>query len=506
MQRTKRKIFLSAGLIALQLGYAGFTSSIHADEKPTTAAPVKPAEPAKATEPAKVAAAKDTTPKRPNILTPAVVKALYDKVTPSLVAVQYTFSGELGRQEIIGPGIVVGSTGLVMTSMAMVPPQLPNEQMIDFKILVPGDAETEIEAVFEGRDERTGVAFVKTKLPQSWKAIEFVDAKQDVGDPLMSVGLLPKSAGYHSYITQSTVAANLRGPIPQTLVNGGMAALGSPVFDIQGRAIGMINHLADQPIILNDPRSPMGSVNNPPTLYVPARDFMQSITNPPKSDESMKLPWLGISQMAGVNKEVSEFLKLNNQPAVQIGAVIPGFAGEKAKLKAGDIILKLNGQPLERGDEPEEAAQILLRKVRRMAVGSTITFSILKPTDTTGKTTDVTVTLEERPKQVNIAERFFADDLGFSVREMVFEDRYDRKLKPEFNGVMVAVIKPASSANSGHLAKGDIVTQLNRTPVTDIKQFKKQYEEFRKASPKEAVVLEVLRGVNTEIVRIEPPQ
>jgi hypothetical protein len=51
-----------------------------------------------------------------------------------------------------------------------------------------------------------------------------------------------------------------------------------------------------------------------------------------------------------------------------------------------------------------------------------------------------------------------------------------------------------------------VVTQINRTPVTDIEQFKKLYQDFRKASPHEAVVLETLRGVNTEVIRIEPPQ
>src|SRR5207302_927953 len=134
----------------------------------------------------------------------------------------------------------------------------------------------------------------------------------------------------------------------------------------------------------------------------------------------------------GINKEVSEFLHLKNQPAVQVGAVIPGFTADKAGLKAGDIILKLDGQPLERGDEPEEAAMILLHKVRRMKPGATITFSILKP--------------------------------------------------------------------------NEIVTQINRTPVTDIDQFKQLYQDFRKTNKKEAVVLEVLRGVNTEVIRIEPPQ
>ena len=40
------------------------------------------------------------------------------------------------------------------------------------------------------------------------------------------------------------------------------------------------------------------------------------------------------------------------------------------------------------------------------------------------------MTLGDRPKRSNLAERYYADDLGFSVREMVFEDTYMRKLAP----------------------------------------------------------------------------
>lgn len=440
-------------------------------------------------------------------VSPAFSQSLYDRVKPSLVAVQYTFANELGRQEIIGSGLVVGSDGLVMTSMAMFPVQLPNEQLTDFKVIVPGDVPNELDATFEGRDERSSLAFVRTKEKQNWPAIEFTESPRQIGEVVLSVGMLPKQAGYHPFITQATVAANLRGPTPQTLVSAeGLTSLGAPVFDGNGKAIGLVNELADQPILLNDPRNPMGSVNNPPRLYVPARDFMRSLSEPPKAGEPLKLPWLGVSQLTGVNKEVSEFLKLDNQPAVQVGAVIPGYAAEKAGLKAGDIILKVNGQPLERGDEPEEAAMILLRKVRWMKPGDKITFSVMKPNEPGAPLHEVTMTLEERPGQSNQAKRFYAEDLGFTTRELVFEDRYDRRLPNDFKGVLVALVKPGSSAQSGHLQINDLITQLNRKPVENLEDFKKQYQEFRKTNKRDAVVLEVLRGVNTEVVRIEPPQ
>ena len=136
--------------------------------------------------------------------------------------------------------------------------------------------------------------------------------------------------------------------------------------------------------------------------------------------------------------------------------------------------------------------------------GSQVTFTVLTEKDQPAK--EITATLGERPRQPNQAARFWAEDLGFAVRDMVFEDSYDRKLPPDTKGVVVAIVKPSSAAQSARLQNNDLITRLNQGAVSDVGQFKKQYEDFRKASPRESIVLEVLRGVNTQVIRIEPPQ
>src|SRR5947209_15589916 len=90
-------------------------------------------------------------------VTPKVAQDLYDHVSPSLVAVQYVWQTELGRRELTGAGIIVSDDGLVMASLfPMFSPNIPDEQMKEFKILVPreNDEPQELEAVFQGRDER----------------------------------------------------------------------------------------------------------------------------------------------------------------------------------------------------------------------------------------------------------------------------------------------------------------------------------------------------------------
>src|SRR5687768_5602136 len=207
-------------------------------------------------------------------------QTLYDRVTPSLVGVQYIWENELGRQELTGAGIVVGEDGLIMTSLSMFdlplrsgPLRLPDKQLKEFKILVPSqdrDAQ-EIDAIFAGRDERTSTAFVKPASPQKWPVLKFQDVKPKVGQRIMSVGLLPKNAAYKTYYTQGIVSALLRGEQPQVLiVGGGLAALGSPVFNETGQAIGLVSSQPDQMPFLNDPRGSLSFLQQPPMFFTPA--------------------------------------------------------------------------------------------------------------------------------------------------------------------------------------------------------------------------------------------
>jgi hypothetical protein len=57
---------------------------------------------------------------------PAAAKALYERVSPSLVAVQFVWETELGRRELTGAGVVISEDGLVVTSIGVVDPRIPD--------------------------------------------------------------------------------------------------------------------------------------------------------------------------------------------------------------------------------------------------------------------------------------------------------------------------------------------------------------------------------------------
>jgi serine protease Do len=436
---------------------------------------------------------------------PQLAARLYDKVSPSLVVAQYTYDSEGGRRDIMGLGVVIDPKGIVLTSLGLFPIQIPDAQMRNFRILIPGDEQKELDAVFLGRDERTYLAFLRTKEPPNWPAIKFEDVGVKVGQTVASVGLLPKDAGYKAYYNEATVSAILRGPIPHVLVSpSGLGNVGAPVFDADGKAIGLVAFQQGQSALLgSEARSTAQAVSIPSRFFVPSRDFLMSLSDMPVEGKPLAIPWLG-APLSGLKKELAEHFKLKGQASVMVGDIVENSPAARGGLKPGDIIVKLNGQPLERGDEPDEASEILQRQLRRLKAGTKIVLTVVRQGE--AATVDVPVALDAKPREMNLARRFHAEDLGFAVRELVFSDTYARKLPADTKGVVVAFIKQGGSAATGRLANGDLITKLNNTDVKDLDQFQQLYVQTRRQSPREAIVMEVLRERNTEVIRIEPPQ
>jgi serine protease Do len=456
---------------------------------------------------------------------------LYDQVSPSLVAVKFTYVGETLTHEFIVPGIVVSHDGLVMVSLAAISDVFPDEQIKKFKIIIPElktDNE-EIDAEFQGRDERSDMAFVKARLPgdstlpttgpskaaaaRVWTPIHFEQLPTTIGETVYSVGMLGKTGDYHTFLTRSLVASHLRGPIKQVMVSGGsLSSPGAPVFNSEGKAIGVVGLQAPAELSLDDEvhdqrMSTYHMLSEMATnrFFIPTNEFAMGLADPPTPGHPIALPWLGLPELTGLSKNDASLFGLANQPAIQINDLFPGAPAEKAGLKRGDVIVKFNGKPLERGDQPDELPVILERKLAQFKPGDVVTFTV-----TTGKdkpTHEVKVTLAPYPKRANEAARYWNEDIGFGVREMVPLDRYVLKLKKkDKDGVLVTILKEGGAAASAELRPGDMIIEVNGQPVTDLDSFKSVYEGFRKDHPHEAIVMLVHRGNSDQTIRIEPPQ
>ena len=463
---------------------------------------------------------------------PTFVRAIQEAAEDSMVVVEFSYDYELARQELRGSGIVIDEDGTVMLPIEFVAEQFPDQYLKDFKIILPadelGEDKREIDAELVGRDPRYDLVYVRPKQAEpttqpattqpatsaaedaaiDWQPLTFAAAEPEVGLPLVSVGRMGEGAAYQSYVTVPRVMARLRGPLPQVLVSpDGLGMVGSPVFDAAGRAVGIVHQQQDYLPFMDVRDAAMAAaLSKPPRLFTPARDFLPALQDLPEAGEPVRVPWMGVAALQGVEEDLAEFLDIKGLTAVTVGDVIEGFPADEAGLQGGDIIVAVDGKELERGDTPEESPEIFGREMRRTPVGSTLTLTVLRGMNPDGERIDIPVTLEERPAQQGSAARTYFEDLGFTVRSVVFSDTYERRIDADTKGVVVSFLRPQSAAQTSGLNNGDLIVRLNQTAVESLEQFEQAYNTFREESPREAVVMEVLRGIDTQIIRIEPPR
>ena len=465
--------------------------------------------------PSHFAAAQATQP------TPETEGGLYERIVPSLVAVQWTWTYEYGRMDFVAAGVVVRDDGLIAIPMQAADPGVPDVQMGDFKIIIPSREqhdEQEMEAVFQGRDERGDLAFVKPKETsgRKWTPVKFEDVPVNIGDRVSSVGMLVKSSGYRPFLSGGIVGGTLRGELPTFVVTSGrLAAVGAPVFNDRGQAIGFVNaqprtmHLLHatggrDAEFFNNPLAALSILQFRPRLFVPAREFLMCINDPPTPEKQLEYPWVGAA-LTGVDKDLAEAFGLQDQAAIEVSDIVPNSPCDKAGLKTGMKIVKFDGQPLERGDTPGDISRRLTRRVQRLKPGTVVTLTVMSEKDK--PPVELKMTLEKRPVRQNELPRYWAEDLGFSVRDITFHDTYTRKQPPDLKGVLVALIRPQSPAASARLENEQIIQSVNGVPVVNREQFRTEYEKLRAAKPKDAVVFVVLtQDGQTQTIRVEPPQ
>jgi serine protease Do len=436
---------------------------------------------------------------------------LYESTSRSLVVIRYVWESELGRHDILLPGVVVDDHGLVMTSVAIFDTRIPESQMKEIKVLRPMDGQDprEFAATYAGRDDRSGMGFVRVSQPDGLVPLKFIDHSAAVGEPVYAVGLLSESAGFKPYFTTGTVAVVTRGERFAATVNGNLAGSGSPVVDADGNGIGFVQASGSILTAASSEAEPgrAGGANAPfgatgPRSFIPSHEFLDYLHTPP-SGADVATPWLGVYQMAGLKKEEAEYYGLKT-PGLQLMAVQPGGPAEKVGLEQGQIVIGLNGKPLPRGDTAEQAPQMFRRELMHLRPGATVTLAVLKDKDTPSK--DVTVTLATSPPSMATAPRWWNADFGFGVRGLTMLDRFAQHLPPTAGGVIVSVIKPAGPALSAHLQPGQLVSRFNGEPIADVAEFQKKFDAWHSASPHDAMILLVSRDGHDQTIRVELPQ
>lgn len=172
------------------------------------------------------------------------------------------------------------------------------------------------------------------------------------------------------------------------------------------------------------------------------------------------LGWLGIS-IAEVGEELADRLATTFGPdagnGVLVVDVLKGGPAEQAALKRGDVIIKLDAQPI-------WDVRQLQRAVRGEPVRRQVTLTVLR--DSSQITRPVTIGAMPAEARAQLgAERF-----GFLVREADERDAVRGGALPE-GKVLVAFVDAESPAALAGLRPLDVILQANDLPIQNLADF-----------------------------------
>lgn len=276
------------------------------------------------------------------------------------------FPAQKRRMQGAGSGFIIDPAGYIVTNDHVV--GKADQIMVD---LADG---TELPAHVIGTDELTDIAVIQVKADRPLPYVAWGDSRGvEVGDWVVAAG---NPFGLGGSVSAGIVSARGRdigaGPFDDFIqidapINPGNS--GGPVFNEQGEVVGVDTAIA----------SPTGASVGI-GFAVPA-EIARPIVTALREHGRVERGWLGVSV-----QDLEQSDEHKAAEGVRIAAVERNGPASKVGLRAGDIVIAVNGQPV-------DGARSLIRKIAQAPPGSLVHLTLRRQ----GKQIDVSVTVGRRP-------------------------------------------------------------------------------------------------------------
>ncbi|MCC6558975.1 MAG: Do family serine endopeptidase [Polyangiaceae bacterium] len=486
--RTSRAAPLAlAFFAALTPAFAGCGQQAHATPPAPQAAPA-PAPTAR------------TAPLATVQLPPAPVPATFDvadlaqRVTPTVVNITTThevqrrdlmdpfefFFGPGGRraprdrmqkQSALGSGFLIDPNGYVVT----------NEHVVHdadaVRVRLADDREFDADVV--GRDPKLDLALLKLKgasgLPVS--PLGSSEALR-VGEHVLAVG---NPFGLGHTVTLGIVSAKARtigaGPYDDFIqtdasINPGNS--GGPLFNWRGEVVGINTAI----------RAGANGIG----FAIPV-DALKDVLPQLRDKGYVQRGKLGL-MFQPITRDLATALGLDAPKGALVAEVQPDGPAARAGIKPGDVIVDVNGAPIHHAEE-------LPRNVARNAPGSEVKIGLLR----NKVRREVTAKLDTLTDDDAPAARPGKSGQGEPSQQRAGKLGIEISSVPNGGGVRVEGLAPGSAAQE--LQPGDIITELNGTPVKDVASLNAAMSQLK---PGTTALLKVRRGDISRFAAIPIPE
>ena len=283
-----------------------------------------------------------------------------------------------------------------------------------------------------------------------------------------------------------------------------MAGPGLPVFDPEGRLVGLTENSFGQNYLLfvrNQSAQPVMLVNVEESSVVRlAVDVLPYFGRVPVSVSGRPIPWAGIYGLQPVDPEVARLLKLEKQSGVVVSDIMAESPAARAGLQEGDIVLAIDGQLLPRLKPDHIVADYFGQEILRRLPGQELTLAILRGTERK----EIKMTLGDEPKMVREAARKYFERLGLTVREFLKTDSIANRTKPdEQSGVVVGFVKPNGPVATAGLRPDDWIREIDGVPVKGFAEAVARLESAEAYRTRSEFVLLASRGGETQVIRVK---
>jgi serine protease Do len=400
-----------------------------------------------------------------------MVSLARDRVFPALVNIRVItvryWNGKEEKGQSVGSGTIISADGYVLTNFHVA------ENGKRFKATLAD--KQEISATLVGEDPLTDLAVLKldvSELREKGKPLPFArfgdSDRLEIGDPVMAMGSpfsLSRSVTYG--IVSNT----------ERILTGNDDEAGEMTFDGDQRT-GIFNRWIQHDASINPGNSGGPLINLKGEVVgvntrgggdmgfaVPA-NVAQRVADSLIKNGQVPRSWYGLA--------FKSIKKTGYSEGVFVNTVIADSPASKAGLQAGDVIVRIDDQPIT-VRFPEEIPE-LMRNLADRPIGAGVRMTFERD----GKRQDTTITTARLEKDRGDEAAFRA--WGMTGQNITERMAHIRRLD-QTKGVLITSVRNGSSAAQAEppISEGDVIRKIDGKPVDNLESFIALYRSIMEA-------------------------